>query len=141
MIRPLDQHFLGTGNVTVNVVYHEYLGGDISIADNEECWDANLGQALPGSWLGRNLELPWILDMDMEVVHCDLRNAFSVCWCLGGRPCVYVHFYRICCPTLSVRVFLRFHLFVKLLPHLLLFQTGSLVAAHSWRNQYQMVYH
>ena len=43
MIRSLNQHFLGAGNVSVNVVDHKYLRRDISIPDYEECWDANLG--------------------------------------------------------------------------------------------------
>src|SRR2546425_8579124 len=135
MIRPLHQRFLGTGNVSVKIVYHEYLSGDISITDDEECWSANLGETLEGSRLGRNLKFPWILNVDMEVVHCDLRNAFSVRWCLGRCPCVYVHLDGVCCSSLSVRVFLRFHLLVEFFPHLVFLGSGGFVAAHSWRDQ------
>src|SRR5713101_966293 len=136
MIRPLDQHFLGTSNVRMNIVHHYYLRGDVSITDDEECWSANLRQTMPGSRLGRNLKLPGILNLDMEVVHCNLRDPFSVRWCLVRRPCDYVHFEGVRCSTLSDRVFLRLHLRVKLLPLLLLFRTRGLVPTHSGRDQY-----
>src|SRR5713101_94357 len=63
---------------------------------------------MPGSRLGRNLKLPGILNLDMEVVHCNLRDPFSVRWCLGRPPCGYVHCDGVRCSTLSDRVFLRF---------------------------------
>src|SRR5689334_12973094 len=123
MICPWNENSPRPRDMRVNVIRQEDLRRNVSIANNDECWSANLGESLEGSWLRRNLKLPRVLNVDVKVVQSDLPDAFPVDRCLGARPGVYVHLYRVYCSSLAVSDFLRFHLFVKLFPQFVFFRT------------------